>query len=135
MRTGSILVCTLGLALASCTPQEANDTADPCVHDPPLDHDNFGDPFLEQFCNGCHSQLVPPDHRNGAPEGVDFDEYALVMQWAVRIEARTVLFDDPANAMPPGGGPTDDERGKLHEWLQCAVMPDFERWNAQGGEQ
>ncbi len=47
------------------------------------------------------------------------------MQWSERILARTINVEDPALAMPPGGGPTDDERGRLTEWIECSVKPDY----------
>ncbi len=77
----------------------------------------------------CHSSLVPTNHRNNAPPGLDFDHYEAVLTFAERIEAR-VAEPDPGRAMPPGGGPTDAERARLVEWIQCRVMADKAEWEA-----
>ena len=96
-----------------------------CWHDPPLDHANFGEKFLEKHCNGCHSSLVPASHRFGAPSGVDFDTYAGVMTHAERIRDRVSADENP---MPPSGGPEPVEVENLIEWIDCAVLPDRARW-------
>lgn len=80
-------------------------------------------------CAGCHSQLNPAGHRKGAPAGVDLDTYDGVLQWAYRTELRA-LGDNPE--MPPGGGPSPEERERLEEWLQCAVIPELEAAAAEG---
>jgi hypothetical protein len=118
MRLGLPFALALGVA---CAEPESD-----CLRDPPLTYDNFGEGFVEQFCAGCHSSLTPEVHRNGAPAGVDFDHYGAVLSWAERIEAR-VLEPEPARAMPPGGGPTEEERERLSEWVRCSVLPDRAR--------
>ena len=102
----------------------ADDTEDLCVHDPPLNYTNWGRGFLSKHCTGCHSSIVPEDHRNEAPTGVHLDTLDDVHQYASRIEARVLLdLEDP---MPPGGGPTAEELELLQEWLTCSVFPDVE---------
>jgi hypothetical protein len=93
----------------------------PCVHDPPLTWDNHGELFLDTYCNGCHSSMVPEPQRNEAPVGVDFDSYAGALKWASRIQAR-VPPDAPT--MPPGGGPTYEEYVMFNEWLDCELAED-----------
>lgn len=95
-----------------------------CDREPALSYDNFGEGLLGRHCNGCHSSLLPASHREDAPVGVDFDTYADVLHWAERIEARSVGADAD---MPPGGGPTDEEREMLGEWLACEVFLDAGR--------
>jgi len=104
---------------------EGGDTAAPgdCARQPPLSYDNFGQQFMDTHCSGCHSTLLPETLRNGAPLGVDLDTYAGVVQWVDRVEARTV---GEGADMPPGGGPSDEERTLLAEWLQCSVWPDHD---------
>ena len=119
----ALLACWLGTA--ACAEPESD-----CLREPALDYDNFGRGFVEQFCAGCHSSLTPPAHRNGAPPGLDFDHYGAVMSWAERIEAR-VMEPDPGRAMPPGGGPSEEERARLREWVQCSVLPDRDRAEEQ----
>ncbi|RME27047.1 MAG: hypothetical protein D6798_05435 [Deltaproteobacteria bacterium] len=113
------------LLMAAACGDTGGDTAAPgdCDRDPPLSYDNFGQQFMDTHCAGCHSSLLPEPLRNGAPLGVDLDTYAGVVQWVDRIEARSV--GDDAD-MPPGGGPSDEERARLAEWLRCAVRPDHD---------
>jgi uncharacterized membrane protein len=105
------------LLLLACLTEGA-DSGDPCDRDPPLDYLTFGKGQMQTHCVGCHSSLVREDQRNGAPVGVDLDTYDGVVTWAERIRVRTVELQD----MPPGGGPSDEERAQLAEWLDCAVI-------------
>ena len=57
--------------------------------------------------------------------GVDLDTLEFSLQWADRIEARAT-GDVPT--MPPGGGPTEDERAMLEEWLRCDLLPSAEEY-------
>ena len=91
-----------------------------CGREPPLSYDNFGKGLMGRHCAGCHSSLLPEGQRNLAPLGVDLDTWAGVVQWGTRIEARSI---GEAPTMPPGGGPTDQEKAMLTEWLQCDVLP------------
>ncbi|MFZ5481778.1 MAG: hypothetical protein ACOZNI_33765 [Myxococcota bacterium] len=90
-----------------------------CDRDPPLDYVGFGKGWMAKHCVGCHSSLVREDQRNGAPTHVDLDTYDDVVSWSERIRVRTIEQRD----MPPGGGPSDEERVLLDEWLSCAVIP------------
>ena len=124
-----------GIALfliAGClSEKDDEDSADPCLRDPPLTWDSWGKGFVEKHCNGCHSSIIPDAHRNNAPKGVDFDTYVGVLTFAERIDARVVELNP--TAMPPGGGPTDEELSLLAEWLTCSVYPDVARWQAEQG--
>jgi len=93
-----------------------------CDREPALTFDNFGKSFLAKHCTGCHSVLQEGDLREGAPLGIDLNTYADVLNWADRIEIRSIDNLD----MPPGGGPSEVERGMLEEWLECAIYPDLE---------
>lgn len=119
---------SLGLLLVFACVGKEGDSATGCERMPPLTYDNFGAGLLEQHCTGCHSSLVPEDHREGAPTGVDFDTYEGVLTWAERIEARAV---PDGSTMPPGGGPSEEQRALLHEWLTCTVIPESERWKEE----
>ncbi len=114
-----------GIAGMGCQELEPSD----CLRTPPLSYETFGQGFLEKNCTGCHSSLLPEAQRNDAPLGVDFDSYAGVVQWADRIADRAV---DASSTMPPGGGPTEEDRAMLSEWLSCQVQPDAEAVAAQG---
>ena len=103
--------------------RDGQDTATACYHDPPLDYANFGKGYMDKHCAGCHSSLLPPSSREGAPIGVDLNTYEDVLMWADRIEARST---GEYPTMPPGGGPSDDERALLKEWLECSVYLDVD---------
>lgn len=112
----AVLLLLLGCALGGA------DTGDgACARVPPLDWDNFGHGFMTKHCTGCHSSLLPAELREGAPVGVDFDTYQDVLDQSDRILARSV---GDAPTMPPGGGPTEEERARLAEWLACEVAAD-----------
>jgi cytochrome c5 len=91
-----------------------------CLRDPPLTYENFGSGLLDRHCNSCHSEDVRLDQRGGAPEGVDFDDWEMVLTWADRINARAI--ED--SSMPPSGGTLlAEERERLAEWMRCEVLP------------
>lgn len=83
-----------------------------------LAYDNFGAPFVVNWCRGCHSSTVPAGMRQKAPIDVNFDTEADVREWAERIGARAA---GSKPTMPPAGGPTADERQLLAEWLACGM--------------
>ena len=105
--------------LTGCTGAPAADTG-ACGHTPPLTWANFGQGWMDKHCVGCHSSLLREDQRNGAPVGVDLDTWEDAVLWGDRIAARSV--GDDAD-MPPGGGPSAEERRLLEEWLECTVIP------------
>ncbi|GMV13322.1 MAG: cytochrome c [Polyangiaceae bacterium] len=82
-----------------------------------LDYASFGEPFLERWCNSCHS--AGEGDRQGAPADVRFDSVEEVRRWRERIFARSALGND---SMPPGlGDPPTAERRRLAEWLACGA--------------
>jgi len=110
-------VALLALLLGGCMPEEEV----VCSHEPALTYDNFGKGFATQFCTGCHSSLVPEEHRMDAPEDYNFDTYEGIVWWADKVEIAVAEGE-----MPPGGGPTHDEKRLFAEWMACDVMPDAE---------
>lgn len=82
-------------------------------------YDNAGAPFVISWCRGCHSSAVPKAMRQKAPMNVNFDSEEEVRQWAERIEARATSTNP---TMPPAGGPTDEERAMLREWIECGMQ-------------
>ncbi|MFT4980060.1 MAG: hypothetical protein ACI8S6_005972 [Myxococcota bacterium] len=111
------------LLSTGCDPKE-DTAAFTCDRDPPLSYENYGSSFIATHCEGCHSVFVPTDLREDAPPGVDLNTYSDVLAWADRIDARASTTE---SGMPPGGGPSEDERVLLREWLHCSVYPDVER--------
>lgn len=85
--------------------------------DPALDWDNFAEGFFQQFCMGCHSANLTGADRHSAPDGVNFNTPDDVAQWSERIRIRSLDQGD----MPPGGGPTDELKHELDEFLTCGL--------------
>jgi uncharacterized membrane protein len=83
-----------------------------------LDYSNFGEPFLLNWCNGCHSAGLPANMRQLAPAGVDFDSHEKAHQFQTRIAARAA---GASPTMPPVGGPSTEERELLAEWITCGA--------------
>ena len=96
------------------THQVALQGSDPCV-DSPLTWESFGASFVWTWCTPCHSSALTVEERQEAPVEVNFDTYEDVVAWAGRIEARS----GPGGDMPPAGGPDDEERSLLVEWVRC----------------
>ncbi|MEO0321315.1 MAG: hypothetical protein AAF447_00020 [Myxococcota bacterium] len=88
-----------------------------CPEGSTLDWETFGEPFVRNWCTGCHgSGLEGLMARGGAPEGVNFDEQTGVLN---RLELIYNRAADDNDSMPPGGGPSPDERLLLGEWIAC----------------
>lgn len=83
-----------------------------------LTFDTFADGFLRNWCRGCHSSALQGPSRYGAPEGVDFNTHEDALLWRERILARATGEDA---TMPPVGGPNEEQRALLHEWLQAGA--------------
>lgn len=128
-----VLVVALGALAPGCVaqPPEGDDPpgeippppydsfdARPCPEDSVLTWENFGQPFIANWCTSCHASTVPEENRVGAPLGVDFDDLDGVRQHAVGIWQRSA---DQNNTMPPAGVAPDLERAQLGEWLACGA--------------
>jgi hypothetical protein len=71
------------------------------------------------WCAGCHHQALAAEDRAGAPSWgwIWTTHTAVQVQWAQVLATAT-----GADAkMPPVGGPTDQERVQLAEWLWCGA--------------
>jgi len=116
------LAC-LALVVGGCetsSPPTTIDEPAPC-EDSVLTYANFGEPFLLDWCRGCHSSGLPVDMRQNAPSNVNFDTLDQVHDLASRIEIRAVGDADLPPTMPPAAGPPDEERALLAEWLACGA--------------
>jgi uncharacterized membrane protein len=83
-----------------------------------LDYENFGAPFVINWCRGCHSSAVPANMRQKAPADANFDDLEDIRTWGERIALRAAGTNPN---MPPAGGPTAEERALLAEWIQCGA--------------
>ena len=83
-----------------------------------LDYNNFGEPFMLNWCRGCHSAAVPLAMRQKAPRDANFDTLEQVQMWSERMAMRAT---GTMPNMPPAGGPSAEERSLLAEWLACGA--------------
>ena len=90
----------------------------PCPTDSALTWENFGQPFMRNWCTACHAESLDEPARGGAPAGIDFNDLDGVRTHAARIWARSA---DANNTMPPAGVPPEAERAQLGEWLACGA--------------
>lgn len=129
-----------GLVFAGCaatavpTPTKAVcPTPDPMT----LTWDSFGQQFMTEFCNDCHSSALPNSRRNGAPLFHDYDTLMTVLyipghidEWAGAGPAATNTIMPPARCPSTPGGPldrdcpqpTDQQRKDLSVWLACEEL-------------
>jgi hypothetical protein len=86
-----------------------------------VSYESFAGPFLLSWCTGCHASSLAEGQRQGAPPGIDFDSESGVRSHIERIAARVA-----DHTMPPAGGPSDEERALLLEWVDCGMPGDEE---------
>ena len=90
---------------------------DPSCDDSFLRYDNFGSPFIVNWCRACHSAEIPAGMRQEAPGDINFDTLEEIRHWSIRIAVTAGEVD----TMPPAGGPSAGERDMLLEWLRCGA--------------
>ena len=89
-----------------------------CPPDSTLTADNFGMPFVLTWCAGCHNADLTEEERAGAPLGIDLDTLDATQEHLLRVYARPA---DDNLGMPPAGGPSEEERAMLGDWLACGA--------------
>jgi hypothetical protein len=90
-----------------------------------LTYENFGKPFMDKYCNRCHSSEREGADRHGAPSFHDFDTLFGIKAVSDHIDETTAAGPAAFNdGMPQDGKiPTRAERFDLGEWIACG-MPD-----------
>jgi uncharacterized membrane protein len=84
-----------------------------------LTYANFGEPFMAQYCNRCHSASAVDRH--GAPGEFIFDTNQQIQRHRDRIFVRAAAGND---SMPPGpDDPPRAVRDQLADWLACGAPP------------
>ncbi|HEY4240804.1 MAG TPA: hypothetical protein VGM88_13370 [Kofleriaceae bacterium] len=112
--SAALLVAACGTEPAAAPPTDAIDSCSQSY----LTYENFGAPFVSNWCRGCHSAALAEDQRQMAPLDVNFDSQLEVDALAADIRTHAT---GAAADMPPAGGPSDDERSLLAEWLSCGA--------------
>ena len=105
------------LALAACGAEEEGTAVDCSVA---TNWTTVSAPFLYTWCTPCHSpSLETLEDRQGAYQNINFGTYEDVVALSGAIE--NVIFEDAANPMPPGGGPSAEELDAVAEWIACGM--------------
>jgi hypothetical protein len=88
-----------------------------------LTYDNFAKKFFADYCLSCHSSKVTGNARMGAPNDHNFDTLGEIDLLADHIDQKAAFGPDSENDdMPPSGPkPSDEDREKLGEWLECGL--------------
>ena len=73
---------------------------------------NVGEPFMTQYCIGCHATMS--SNRQGAPIDVTLDTLDNVMENIDTIHDEILLEE-----MPPSGGVTLGNIDLMLQWLNC----------------
>lgn len=98
-------------------------TESTCPPSSTLTYNNFGKPFMDAYCNRCHSSELTGEERQGAPSFHDFDSLFGIKAVSDHIDQTTAAGPAATNdGMPPNGPfPTLDERKQLGEWIACGM--------------
>jgi hypothetical protein len=98
-----------------------------CPQGSTLTYENFGKPFMENYCTRCHSTELRGDARMGATGLHDFDTLFGIQAMHEHIDLTTAAGPAATNtSMPPSKpAPSFEEREQLGEWIACG-MPSSE---------
>ena len=90
-----------------------------------LTYTDFGKPFMEKYCNRCHSSELVGSARKGAPSFHDFDSLFGIKAVSMHIDETTGSGPAATNTgMPPDGAkPSKAEREMLAQWIACGMPP------------
>lgn len=103
------------LSLAACGGDGDGEGGVPACPDAgtELTYDNFGKAFFDSHCTSCHTA---GSGQTGADD-LPFDSQSAIQAQIEDIYEQAV----GGTSMPPGGGPTAEERQQLGEWLSCGA--------------
>lgn len=90
-----------------------------------LTYTSFAVPFMDAYCNDCHSSELTGEDRQGAPLYHDFDYLGGIRAVADHVDWTAAAGPDATNElMPPADFdaiPTLAERRQLGEWIACGL--------------
>ena len=105
-----IMIWVSVLGVVGC----GSETPEWCVEESEITYAEFGETFLRQHCNGCHSSEA--NNRHGAPDTVSFDSIESVWTWKDAI-LRVTSSENPT--MPPAWELDSGDVELLQVWLEC----------------
>ena len=127
MTSRSIIALVVVLAACDEEPLFGPATESVCPQTQTLTYENFGKPFMEDYCTECHDSQKRGEDRQGATSFHDFDTiYGIRAVWEhidfTTAAGPTGIVND---SMPPEGPyPTLEEREQLGEWIACDTPTD-----------
>jgi len=112
--------------VAGCTKDEplfGPPTESVCPQGSTLTYDNFGKPFMDNYCTRCHASDLRGEDRHGAPSFHDFDTLFGIKVVSDHVDETTAAGPAATNSgMPPDKPyPTLEERKQLGEWIACGM--------------
>jgi hypothetical protein len=119
----SVALIFCGLVACSTEPPRpaSGATGSVCPAGSTLTYDGFARPFFDTYCAKCHSTANEGAFRQGAPIGLDWDDYGSIEAHAKDIDAMAAAGPRATNTVMPtfAPRPTLGERIQLGEWLAC----------------
>ncbi len=76
---------------------------------------NVGEPFMVQYCLGCHAGYS--SNRQGAPVDVTLDSLE-----NIRLHIDQVRIEVESQTMPPSGGVEEGQLALVLDWLDCEAL-------------
>lgn len=114
LRVRSLVILGLLAAGAACG---GGSDPDPCL-DAPTYTNKIG-PLVEMKCLGCHKEELLGMMRNGAPDNLNFDNYALAMPHFEQMVSEISSGREPPPTLDPPIVVTQEERELVRDWRDC----------------
>lgn len=108
---------------AGCPAPAGPPTESVCPPTSTLTYESFGQPFMQMYCQRCHSAAVTGEARMDAPADHNFDSLEEILPLAEHIDGQAGAGPAATNELMPIGAPTPtlEERQQLAEWLACEI--------------
>ncbi len=108
------LLILASVLAAGCGDGPGDPTGASCPTGSALTYENFGKPFVQQYCLACHDA--------GGPEGPTLASIEQIRAAKGDIDRSAAAGPNAVNTfMPEGGSVPEAERRKLGEWLACGA--------------
>ena len=95
-----------------CGSEEVYSVIDTAIDCDTVSYANVGEPFMTQYCIGCHGMVS--SNRQGAPTDVTLDSMENILTHLESIRDELLL-----ETMPPSGGVTEEGIELVVQWLEC----------------
>ena len=95
-----------------CISEEVYSIIDTAIDCDTVSYANVGEPFMTQYCIGCHGMVS--SNRQGAPTDVTLDSMDNILLHLDTIRDELLL-----ETMPPSGGVTEEGIELVVQWLNC----------------